>query len=82
MAGIEPTGSPVPAGGDMKIVLNGSERQIENGSTVAELIEQLDLGGRRLAVEIGQEIVPKGSFAERVIEEGEQIEIVHAIGGG
>lgn len=66
----------------MEIILNGKERQIPDEFTAAQLVELLDLTGKRMAMEINQEIVPRSTFAQRSIQAGDQIEIVGAIGGG
>ncbi|MGO3126532.1 MAG: sulfur carrier protein ThiS [Luteimonas sp.] len=66
----------------MNIRLNGEDLAIDTGSTIAALLTQQDLAGRRVAVEVNGEIVPRGRHAEHAIHEGDQIEIVHALGGG
>ena len=50
--------------------------------TAAQLVENLGLAGKRLAMEINQEIVPRSTFEECVINPDDRVEIVHAIGGG
>lgn len=57
-------------------------RQIRDGLTAAELIAELELTGRRLAVEINETLLPRSRFAEYRICGGDRIEIVQAIGGG
>jgi len=64
------------------IMLNGESRQVEAHSNVADLLAQLDLADKRLAVEINQEIVPRSCFSEHRLAPGDKVEIVHAIGGG
>ena len=66
----------------MQITLNGDPHVVADGATVASLIEQLDLAGKRLAVEVNEEVVPRSHHAERRLANGDQVEIVHAIGGG
>ena len=66
----------------MQIILNGDPCTIADGATVAELIEQLDLVGRRLAVEVDEEVVPRSRHGECTLASGARVEIVHAIGGG
>ncbi len=66
----------------MKIVLNGHEREIAAPTTLAHLLDQAGFGGRRVAVEVNREIVPRSSYDGRELAAGDQIEIVHAIGGG
>lgn len=75
----------IGAGGEtsmMQIMLNGDPRTVVEGATVASLIEQLDLVGKRLAVEVNEEVVPRSRHGERALASGDQVEIVHAIGGG
>ena len=66
----------------MNISLNGNTQSYEDGLLVSQLIEQLELSGKRLAVEINREIVPKSLHGQTPLQEGDCIEIVHAIGGG
>jgi sulfur carrier protein len=66
----------------MNIRLNGEDLAIDTGSTIAALLAQQGLAGRRVAVEINGEIVPRGRHASHAIMEGDQVEIVHALGGG
>jgi sulfur carrier protein len=66
----------------MKILLNGEARDIGDDTRLSQLIEQLDLTGKRLAVEVNREIVPRSQHNDYVIRQGDNIEIVHAIGGG
>ncbi len=66
----------------MEIVLNGEAREVAQGCTIAQLIEELGLAGRRLAVELNLEIVPRSSHETHELKQGDRVEIVHAIGGG
>jgi sulfur carrier protein len=66
----------------MKIQLNGENRNIPDNSTAQMLVELLNLHGKRLAMEVNREIVPRSLYADTLLHEGDQIEIVHAIGGG
>jgi len=50
--------------------------------TVRELVEAMDLGGRRIAIEVDGEIVPASEHGNRRLQGGERVEIVGAIGGG
>jgi sulfur carrier protein len=62
--------------------VNGSERSIAPGTNVALLLELLELAGKRVAVERNGEIVPRSQFGETPLEQGDQLEIVVAVGGG
>ncbi len=66
----------------MEIFVNGEPRQVAESFTVAELIQVLDLVGRRLAVEVNLEIVPRSLHEQHPLKAGDKVEIVHAIGGG
>ena len=66
----------------MRIQLNGESLELPDGETVAALLARLELTGRRVAVELNLDIVPRSQHAETVLKEGDQVEVVHAIGGG
>lgn len=66
----------------MNISLNGEPHQLQAQTTVRQLIEQQGLKGKRIAVEINQAIVPRSQHTDHPLQEGDQVEIVHAIGGG
>ena len=66
----------------MRIQLNGESFELPDGETVAALLTRLDLTGRRVAVELNLDIVPRSLHAETTLTEGDSVEVVHAIGGG
>ncbi|MFU8894956.1 MAG: sulfur carrier protein ThiS [Gammaproteobacteria bacterium] len=66
----------------MEITLNGASRQLPEGATAADLVEQLGLAGRRYAMEINGELLPKSAHATHRLAPGDRIEIVQAVGGG
>lgn len=66
----------------MHITVNGDTRSVAPGLTAAQLIDLLNLGGRRLAMEINREILPRSRYTEHELRDGDCIEIVQAIGGG
>ena len=66
----------------MDIRLNGAARTLPPACTIARLLEDAGLGGRRVAVEVNGEIVPRGAHAARLLQDGDRVEIVHALGGG
>jgi len=66
----------------MNIVLNGEQRGLEETLTLHGLIDYLELSGKRLAVEVNEEVVPRSQHAEYRLHDGDRVEIVHAIGGG
>jgi sulfur carrier protein len=67
----------------IQITINGKAREFEPTiSTLADLVEKLGLTGKRLAIERNGEIVPKSTFAEVSLQNGDKLEIVGAVGGG
>lgn len=66
----------------MQLIVNGDHKEISPAVTVQQLLELLSLGKGRLAIEVNGEIVPRSTFSDRVLHDGDSIEIVQAIGGG
>ncbi|QEY57909.1 sulfur carrier protein ThiS [Pseudomonas sp. C27(2019)] len=66
----------------MHIQLNGETYPLSESLSVAGLIEHLQLAGRRVAVELNFEIVPRSLYESTQLKDGDVIEVVHAIGGG
>jgi len=66
----------------MHILVNGERREAADGMTVGDLLRTLDHAGRRLAVEVNADIVPRSEHEKRVLRDGDRVEVVHAIGGG
>ena len=67
---------------NMQVVVNGRPEDVEEGSTVAALLDRLNLAPVRVAVEINEELVPRRTFAAPVVQTGDRIEIVTFVGGG
>lgn len=66
----------------MEIIVNGESREVAAGYTAAQLVSDMGLEGRRIAMEVNLEIVPRSTYAEHPLQAGDRIEIVHAVGGG
>ena len=66
----------------MRLVVNGSPRDLPDGLTVSELIATLGLDRGPVAVERNDEVVPRARPADTRLLEGDVIEIVHFVGGG
>ncbi|WP_243038994.1 sulfur carrier protein ThiS [Dyella sedimenti] len=66
----------------MHITLNGSPRDCAPATTIIQLLQEAGYGAKRVAVEVNREIVPRSLHASHTLAEGDQVEIVHAIGGG
>lgn len=64
------------------VSINGEPRQLHANTTVAVLIEEMGLTGKRIALERNGEIVPRSTFAVRQLLENDKLEIVVAVGGG
>ena len=65
----------------MKLRINGEERVLTS-ETLEALVAELGMKGDRVAVELNREIVPRARWAETRLREGDQLEIVHFVGGG
>jgi thiamine biosynthesis protein ThiS len=70
------------AGIAMNIILNGTPHAIADNATVSDLIAELDLVGKRLAVEINLDIIPRSEHNSYKLQPDDKVEVVHAIGGG
>ena len=67
----------------MNILINGNVKVFNVANlTMAGLVAELDLVGKRLAIEKNGEIVPRSKFAEVFLQDGDKLEIVGAVGGG
>ncbi len=64
------------------VSINGTKRQLADSTTVAALIEEMGLTGKRIAVERNGEIVPRSTFATQKLADGDKLEVVVAVGGG
>ena len=66
----------------MEITLNGEPMELPEGTTAAQLVEQLGLAGRRYAMEVNGELVPRSAHPGHPLMPGDRVEIVQAVGGG
>jgi thiamine biosynthesis protein ThiS len=66
----------------VRVTVNGEPRDLPESITVAELVGQLGLNQRRIAVEVNRDILPRERYAAHLLSDGDAIEIVHFIGGG
>ena len=66
----------------IRISVNGSTKAYEHPLAVAELLRQMALAGKKVAVERNGEIVPRGAHASTLLADGDLLEIVAAVGGG
>jgi sulfur carrier protein len=66
----------------MEILVNGRRESVDDRITLGTLIDAVVPAGKRVAVEVNEEIVPRARHAAHKLEPGDRVEIVQAIGGG
>lgn len=66
----------------MQIQLNGQPHIAQQGDTLASLIATLALESQRFAIEVNEDIIPRSTYDQHQLQEGDKVEIVVAIGGG
>jgi thiamine biosynthesis protein ThiS len=66
----------------MIIHINGEIETVTDGLTLASLVEQKNLLGKRIAIEVNEELITRNDFSTHTLQDGDQVEIVQAIGGG
>jgi sulfur carrier protein len=64
------------------VIVNDQSQQYPDGLTVTQLLQQLGLAGKPVAVELNQELVPRGQHADTPLHDGDRLEIVSLTGGG
>lgn len=72
----------MPLGSTAKITINGEQRRVLAGITLAQLIAEIGLSPQRVAVERNLEIIPRSTFGQLMVKDGDIYEIVHFVGGG
>ena len=66
----------------MKLTINGEERELLKSRTLEDIIIELDIQAPNIAIALNQEVIPKSKYATTPIQGSDQVEIVHAVGGG
>ena len=66
----------------MKIEVNGQVTRLSAGASLQQLLESMELSDKRLAIEHNMEVIPRSAYSRLQLQDGDRIEIVHAIGGG
>lgn len=66
----------------MRVIVNGEERQVAPGTTVADLIREVGLANAACAAEVNRELVPRRNHTNTVLAEGDRVELVSLVGGG
>ena len=68
--------------GSLSVRVNGEHRRVAGGMSVAEMVNQLGLDPLRVAVERNLEVIPRSTLSQVCVEDGDDFEIVHFVGGG
>jgi len=66
----------------MQIIINGIEKNIVSGLTLETLLIELGHANKKLAVEVNEEIIPRSQLSNKLVNDGDKIEIINAVGGG
>jgi sulfur carrier protein len=66
----------------VRIRLNGKDFEEDPGSTVAALLQRLGAGEDPVAVAVNGDVVPRAEHGNRVLREGDEVEVIHAVAGG
>ena len=66
----------------IRVKLNGKDREIQPGLSIHRLVESLDLNPQLIVVELNREILARERLEEIEVSEGDQVELVHFVGGG
>ena len=66
----------------MRLVINGNQQDFGERLNLAQLVEQLGMKSDRVAVELNREIVSRAQWTETQLRDGDQLEVVHFVGGG
>ncbi|MEB2284629.1 MAG: thiamine biosynthesis protein ThiS [Polyangiaceae bacterium UTPRO1] len=64
------------------LIVNGEPYELPEPATVAALLARLGVAAARVAVEVNEEVIPRGSYEARRLAAGDRVEIVHFVGGG
>tara|TARA_B100000676_G_scaffold232394_1_gene231265 strand:- start:214 stop:417 length:204 start_codon:yes stop_codon:yes gene_type:complete len=66
----------------LELIINGELRKINESQNLADLVKELDIQFPNFAIALNQQVVPRSKYDSTAIKENDQIEIVHAVGGG
>lgn len=66
----------------MQITINGEKRELSEDLTISEMLENLELPAERIAVELNREVVRKRNWASVKLNDADNVEIIHFVGGG
>jgi len=66
----------------MNIIINGVERTYTSSLTLETLLNELDHASKKVAIEVNKEIIPRSQYKNKLVVDGDKIEIIAAVGGG
>jgi len=66
----------------MKVIINGEEKEIKEGTKIGELLKELGIEDKTMASAVNMEVVKKEDWDSHTIQEGDKIEFLHFVGGG
>ena len=66
----------------MYVTINGNQTELDDDSSLQQLLQHLKIGEGRIAIELNGEIMPRSQFQQQLLSKGDRVEIVQAIGGG
>lgn len=67
---------------ELALFVNGEQRSVPRPCTVTDLLSHLELDGRRVAVAVNRDVVPRTFFPSHALTSGDRVEILEAVGGG
>ncbi len=74
--------APATSAEDLEIEVNGEALRVPSGTRLEALLQRLDLAGRRVAVAVNREVVPRSAYGRTSLAAGDRVEILEAVGGG
>jgi thiamine biosynthesis protein ThiS len=75
-------GESIMSATQIEIVVNGETRRIPSPATLLDLLDHLTLNPQAVVVELNREIVRRPKLGETILAQGDQVELVHFVGGG
>lgn len=66
----------------MEIIVNGIKKKFKSGLTLEALLIHLDLANKKVAIEVNEEIISRSQLKNKLVVNGDKIEIIKAVGGG
>lgn len=66
----------------MKIKVNGKDYNTGTGKSISDLLDMLNISAKKVVVEVNYEIIPSDRYKDKILSEGDNVEIIHFVGGG